>query len=60
MKRLLITAIAAIAMTGQTARAQDSFQTPKAGTIKLDVRLSGIVPDESVPPKRARTALMSI
>jgi len=47
MKRLLITAIAAIAITGQTAHAQDSFQTPKAGTIKLDVRLSGIIPDES-------------
>ncbi len=47
MKRLLIAAIAAMALTGGTAFSQDAFQTPKAGTIKLDLRLTGIVPDES-------------
>lgn len=46
MKKLLITAIAAAALVGTTATAQD-FKKPEAGTIKLDVRLTGIVPDES-------------
>ncbi|MCA3693986.1 OmpW family outer membrane protein [Aquidulcibacter sp.] len=47
MKRLLIASIVAMTLTGGVACAQDAFQTPKAGTIKLDVRLTGIVPDES-------------
>lgn len=47
MKKLFIAALAAVTLTGGTAFAQEAFEAPKAGTIKLDVRLTGIVPDES-------------
>lgn len=47
MKKLLFAALAAVTLTGGAASSQEAFKAPKAGTIKLDLRLTGIVPDES-------------
>lgn len=47
MKKLFIATLAAVTLTGGAAFAQEAFEAPKAGTIKLDIRLTGIVPDES-------------
>jgi len=45
MKKLLLASIAALAFAGSAQAAE--FNTPKAGTVKLDVRLTAVIPDES-------------
>lgn len=47
MKKLFLAAAVAGLMFGGFAQAQESFVKPTTGTIKLDVRLAGIIPDES-------------
>ena len=45
MKKILLATIAAFAFAGSAQAAE--FNTPKAGTVKLDVRFTGVIPDES-------------
>ena len=48
MKKILLASAALIAFGATAANAQD-LVTAKAGTIKLDVRVTGILPDEDAP-----------
>lgn len=46
MKKLLLASIASVVFAAGCANAE-AFKTPEKGTIKLDVRLTTVVPDES-------------
>lgn len=52
---LAAAAAAATALMAGPAAAQ-AFRAPEAGTIKLDVRLTGVVPDETAPIRTAAGA----
>lgn len=46
MKKIILASVAALALTATAASAQE-FEAPKAGTIKLDVRATGVIPDKA-------------
>lgn len=45
MKKIILASVAALALTATAASAQE-FEAPKAGTIKLDVRATGVIADK--------------
>jgi outer membrane protein len=53
---LACAAIALAAGLASPAMAQEAFETPSAGTIKLDVRFTGVLPDEDAPIRTAAGA----